>query len=308
MSVNLVNQYVLDFSTNLELLLQQKQSRFRGFVMEQSCVGENSSPVDQFGAVEMSEVTDRFAPMPRTDAIADRRWIQPTDWDLNQLIDSFDKLRLLTDPTSIYAQNASQSAGRKIDDVIIKNFFATAQTGKQGGNTEPFGTNLTTAGTPGQNVSVSQGAAGATGLTVAKLREAKKRLMQAEVDLQQDPVYIGVTAQDHDNLLAEAQVVSTDFNNEGGAPVLKEGLITRFLGINFIHTERLQTGTDDAAGTSRMIPVYAKSGMVLGMWSDMQIDIAQRKDLRGLPWQVYTKITMGATRKELPKVVRIWAR
>lgn len=304
MSVNLPNHYVQQYSTNIQLLLQQKGSKLRNLIMSGSHVGKQASPVDQIGAVEMQAVTTRFGDMGRVDAPTDRRWVYPSDFDLPQLIDSFDKLRLLTDPESSYVVNAVMAAGRKMDDLVIDALFADAKTGEQGGTTTSFGT-TTTATAGGLNVAVAHGAAAASGLTVAKLREAKRALMSHEVDVDTDPLVCLVTAQQHDNLLAEAQVISTDFNDR---PVLVDGKITRFLGINFVHTERLDTGTDDAAGTSRMVPVFAKSGMYLGLWNDIETDISQRKDLQGLPWQAYVTMTAGATRLEEKKTIRVWCR
>jgi hypothetical protein len=304
MSINLPTFYVQQFATNIQLLLQQKGSLLRNAVTVGSYVGKQASPVEQIGAINMQPVTSRFAPMGRVDAPTDRRWIFPNDFDLPQLIDNFDKLRMLVDPASSYVQNAVYAAGRQMDDLIIAAFFGTAQTGETGATATNFGTALTTAGTPGNNVAVARGAAAATGLTVAKLREAKRRLLQNLVD-PSEPITAIITSRQHDDLLAEAQVISTDFNER---PVLVEGMVSRFLGINFILCERLQTGTDDAAGTSRAIPVFAKSGMHLGMWNDVTTDITQRKDLQGLPWQAYVYMTAGATRIEENKVVRIWAR
>jgi len=89
---------------------------------------------------------------------------------------------------------------------------------------------------------------------------------------------------------------------------LVEGRIQRFLGINFVHTERLGTAIDDQAGTSTPCYVYAKSGMYFGEWEAIQTHISQRNDLTGLPWQVYVKGTFGATRLEEKKIVKIFAR
>ncbi len=290
MSVNLPNHYVMQFATNIQLLLQQKGSKLRSMVMTGSHVGKQASPVDQIGAIAMQPVTTRFAPMGRVDAPVDRRWVYPSDFDLPQLIDTFDKLRLLIDPSSSYVQNAVYAAGRQMDDLIIDAMFGAAKTGEQGGTTTSF--------LAANQIAVNFGASSNTGLTVAKLREAKKKLMAHEVDLDSDPLTCIVTAQQHDNLLAEAQVISTDFNDR---PVLVDGKINRFLGINFVHCERL-----DVDGSSyRRVPVFAKSGMYLGMWDDVKTDISQRKDLQGLPWQAYVTMSAGATRLEEKKIVEI---
>lgn len=297
MSINIPTHFVQQYSANIQLLLQQKGSKLRGSVMTGSHVGKQASPVDQIGAITAQKVTTRFGPMGRVDAPTDRRWVFPIDYDLPQLIDSFDKLRLLADPASSYVQNSTYAMGRAQDDEIIAAFFADAKTGESGGTTTSFATST-------QTVGVSTGGT-TSNMNVAKLRAAKKILMANEVDLDNDPIYCIITADEHDALLNEIQVVSTDFNSK---PVLVDGKVTQFLGINFIHCERLQTGTDDASGTSTMVPMYARSGMYLGMWNDISTDISQRKDLQGLPWQAYAYGSFGATRLEEKKIVRIWCR
>lgn len=49
MSVNIPNHYVQQYSSNQALLLQQKGSKLRDKVTIGSYVGEQASPVDQFG-------------------------------------------------------------------------------------------------------------------------------------------------------------------------------------------------------------------------------------------------------------------
>jgi len=296
MSINLPTHYVQQYANTISLLLQQKNSRFESAVTTGSYIGKQASPVDQIGAIDMLPVTTRFAPMGRVDAALDRRWVSPSDFELPQLIDSFDKLRLLNDPSSAYLQNAIQAANRKKDDLIYAAFFGTAKTGEVGGTSTAFGAT--------QFVSVNTGGT-ASNLNVAKLRAGKRILMANEVDFDEDEVYCAISSVEHDSLLNEIQVVSTDFNDK---PILTEGRVTRFLGINFIVSERMTTATDDAAGTSRQIPMWAKSGMHLGTWNDMQTDITQRRDLSGMPWQAYLAMSMGATRLEEKKIVRIWAR
>ncbi len=108
-----------------------------------------------------------------------------------------------------------------------------------------------------------------------------------------------------DNLLAEAQVISRDFNDQ---PVLEEGRIRRFLGITFVRTQRLLTGTDDQAGTSAICNVWQREGLHLGIWNDISTNISQRHDLQSEPWQAYVYMTGGGTRLEEARVMQIWAR
>jgi len=50
------------------------------------------------------------------------------------------------------------------------------------------------------------------------------------------------------------------------------------------------------------VPAWAKSGMHLGLWNDVQTSISRRNDLRGEPWQSYVTASFGATRLEENKV------
>lgn len=293
MSVNLPSHYVREYSTNLELLLQQKGSKLRGAVTVGNYVGDQASPVDQIDKVEMQAVTTRFAPMGRVDAAVDRRWVFPSDFDLPQLIDKFDKLRLLTDPESSYVTNAVMAAGRQIDKLIIAAFTGTAKTGVNGATSTSFDTN--------NEIDVAVGGSNSR-LNVAKLHAVRELILSKHINPQEDPIYVGITAKDDSALLKEIEIIGKDFKS-GDAPVLRDGKLDRFLGMNFIHCELLETA---AAGTNEVnIPVWAQSGMHLGIWGDIMTSISQRNDIQGEPWQAYVKMTMGATRLDEDKVFNI---
>lgn len=291
MSVNLPTHYVQQFSSNINLLLQQRGSKLRGKVTEGAYVGKAASPVDQFGAIEATKVTSRFAAMGRVDAPTDRRWVYPIDYDLPQLIDQFDKLRMLTDPESTYVQNALFAMGRKMDYEICTAFTGTAKTGEQGATSTSF--------TAANEVDVATGGANSK-LNVAKLREVKRLMMANHIDFDTEQAFVGITAVDHDALLGEIQIISMDFNAK---PVLVDGKVTSFLGFQFVHCELIETAL---AGTNEVtLPVWVKSGMHLGVWNDISTSISKRNDLQGEPWQAYVLGTFGATRLEEKKVYAI---
>jgi len=296
MTVNAASLYGQQFATSVDLLLQQKVSKFRGAVTTGSYVGKQASPVDQVGAVSMSPVTNRFAPKTRTDAAVDRRWVLPSDFDLQQMVDSFDKLRIISDPQSVYVQNSVAAANRQFDDLIIDAFFGTAQTGETGST----GTVHLAGNVVGVNVGGTD-----SGLNVAKLKDAYELLLTHEVDVDSDPIYCAIGASQNTDLLNEIQIISADFKQEQ-KPQVVGGRVMSFLGINFIHTQRLDSGTDDQAGTSHQIPMWAKSGMHLGIWKDMVTTVRQAEELKGNPWEVYLYMTAGATRLEEKKIVKIW--
>jgi hypothetical protein len=289
MSFNITTHFVQQYTTNVQLLLQQKGSKLRNCVTVGSYTGKAAKAIEQVGPVTAQKRTIRHGDTPLISTPANARWVFPTDYEWADLIDDQDKLRMLIDPTSSYSQNGAYALGRAMDDEIITAFFATAKTGENGSDNTVFGVD--------QDVVVGTGSTGATGLNISKLREAKKILMQNEVDIDNDPLFCIITASQHDDLLNEAQAISLDYNTR---PVLVDGKITAFMGFNFVHTERLPLN----GSSQRRVPAFAKSGMHLGMFNDINTMISERAD-KGYATQVYVKGTFGATRTEEGKVVEI---
>lgn len=289
MSFNVTTHFVQQYTTNVQLLLQQKGSKLRDAVTVGSYTGKAAKAIEQVGPVTAQRRTVRHGDTPLISTPADARWVFPNDYEWADLIDDQDKLRMLVDPQSSYALNGAYALGRAMDDEIISAFFGDSKTGENGSTTTSFDS--------GNVVDVDTGAAAATGLNISKLREAKRILMANEVDIDNDPLYVILTAEQHDDLLNEAQAISLDYNTR---PVLVDGKITAFMGFNFIHTERLDTDGD----TYRRVPAFAQSGMHLGMWNDISTMISERDD-KGYSTQVYVKGTFGATRTEEGKVVEI---
>jgi len=306
MSANLINLRTIQFSDKFQLLSQQYGSRLQTLVGQGQYQGKQASPVNQVAPTAAVAVTERFTPIDRQDAAFDRRWAFPQSYEHAQLVDKFDELQMLGDPKPSLVMNAANAMGRAKDDVIIGAFYATAKVGELAAGSVAWNNTLTTAG--GQNVSVSQGAGGPTNLTVAKLREVVKTFLQNNVDIDREQITGALNAKAHDSLLGEMQITSMDYQTK---PVLEEGRIRRFMGIDFVLTEEVTnicTGTDDASGTSVGIPFWVSSGMHLGTWIDINTNITQRTDLKLQPWQIYMDMMVGATRIEEKKVVRVWCR
>jgi hypothetical protein len=306
MSANLINLRTIQFSDKFQLLSQQYGSRLQGLVSQGQYQGKQASPVNHVAPTAAVPVTDRFTPIDRQDANFDRRWVFPLPYEHAQLVDKFDELQMLGDPKPSLVMNAANAMGRAKDDVILGAFFATAKTGELAGSSVAWNNTVTSSG--GQNVSVQQGAAGPTNLTVAKLREVVKTFLQNNVDIDREQITGALNAKAHDALLGEMQITSMDYQTK---PVLEEGRIRRFMGINFVLTEEVTnicSGTDDVSGTSVGIPFWVSSGIHLGVWIDTSTNITQRTDLKLQPWQIYMDMMIGATRIEEKKIVRVWCR
>ncbi len=289
MSENLVNLFTTQYTTRLELKLQQMGSKLRGRCEEGFHVGKLASPIQQMNAIAAKAPAARFSPLNRTDTDFTRRWVSPTDRDINQLIDTFDELRTIVDPKSKYVENAAAAFARAWDDAIITSVTASASIGVDiaGLSTETFDTGT-------YQIASTFGASAAVGMTVAKLIELKRLLRKYHATDNEEQVTVVMGSQQESDLLNQVQVVSTEFNDK---PVLVDGKITRFLGMDTVFSERLAT-----ASNVRTCFAFVRSGLYLGIWKDLANKVSQRTDLSSQPWQLYTNATFGATRTQPGKV------
>jgi hypothetical protein len=283
--------FVQQYKANTELLLQQQDSRLRNTVTVGSYVGKAASVVEQFGEATAIERTSRHADTPLLDLSQDKRWVHPRDYEWATLIDNQDRLRAIIELTSPIAMAGAAAMNRKMDDIILEAIFGTNYTGENGTTSESFGT----VGSGAYDVGVNVGGT-ASSLNVAKLQSAIRLLMTANKGELMEPVYGAISSFEHDALLKEVQIHNTDY---GGSAVLVDGKVSKFMGVTFIVTERLTITSGN-----RLVPVWLKSGMHLGMWDGLTAKITERND-KGHATQVYLAMTLGATRTQLGKQVRV---
>mgnify|MGYP003642315104 FL=1 len=281
MSSQITTAFVQQYSANIQMLSQQMGSLLRDKVRVESIVGKNAF-FDQVGSVTAQLRTSRHADTPQSDTPHSRRRVSLADYEFADLIDQQDKVRLLIDPTSSYAQAAAMAMGRAMDDVIITAALGTAFTGETGTGTETVQTGVVK---------------GTSGLTVAKLISAKDLLDKADVD-PSIPRHIIVGPEQLGNLLGDSEVTSSDFNT---VKALVRGELDSYLGFKFTVSNRLpKTGND------RTCIAYAQDGLLLGIGKDISARIDERAD-KSYATQVYYCQTIGATRMESAKVVPIVA-
>lgn len=284
------------YTTNLELLLQQKVSKLRGEVDSGMHVGKQASPTQQIGPVEFKQPQGRYAPIQFQLPQYTRRWVFPGDRDCGVPVDTFDLLRTIVDPKAGINMAVTAAAARFWDDVIIAAFFATAQTGVDASS-------LTNETWPAATYVVADtfGSSATTGMTFQKIIEGRRILAHYQNDLDAESVCLVAGSQQESDMLKQIEVIDKDFNDK---PVVEEGRVKRILGTNIVYSERLNTSTV-SGNVVRNCPMFVRSGMYLGIWKDMEVKVDQRIDLTGHPWQLYSMLSAGATRTQLGKVIQI---
>lgn len=279
------NHQVVQFTANVELLLQQKSPRFYGLVNEGQYTGKAAQVVLQFGEVEMEPLAQNQwkDPTAWSDVEHHQRWVLPSDFAVSLPLTRQDQVRMIADPRSPYAENVRAAYSRKYDDLVIAAAVGQAKTG-------PY-ESMTEEGLPaGQIV-----AADAKGLTINKLLTVREIMDAAENDPAEER-FIALSSRQVSELLNTTEVKNADYNT---VRALAQGQVDTFMGFKFVRTERLIKNTG-----IRQCFAWAKSGLHVGKWDDLTVKIDERAD-RNYVWQVYARATMGATRTQENKVVRI---
>ena len=289
----LTSYYETEFSKNWELKAQQKDSRL-GMAVTQTTITGKRRKFNQLDNGSMTEVTTRKGDTPDGDSTGSEYWIYRRKFERVITWDEDDEMQLGTIalPDSEENQSLVNASNRTKDDVIISAFDATRFIGEDGTTTDAFDT--------AYQVAVDYVASGSTansGITVAKVLQAKKILDEGEID--DDDRYFAISAQQLQDMLLLTQVTSADY---ASVKALVEGKAERFAGFNFIRSERLtlNSGTD-----VRTCFAWAKSGIKFADGGrnthiDMLPSRRHCKQLRG----VYR---CGAVRTESPRVVRVYA-
>ena len=271
--------FVQQFQDNLIHLAQQKGSRLRGAVNEQSVTGEKFN-FERLGTVAAVAKTTRHTNTPVLDVPHSRRTATMADYHWADLIDSEDKVRMLVTPESHYAKSGANSMARAIDDLII-----TAATGNAVDG-------------DGSNVALPSGQKivhGSAGLTLAKLITAKEILDGNDIDPDEER-YMVLGSKQVSNLLNTTEVKSADYNS---IKALVQGDIDTFMGFKFLRSERLAL-----ASTTRTCFAFTASAMGLGIGADVKTQIDVRPD-KSYAHQVYLSFVAGATRVQDECVVQV---
>lgn len=309
MSQQIPTAHVKQYSANVFHLSQQKGSRLRPFVRQESLRGK-SGFFDRIGSVTAQKKVSRHSDTPQLDTPHSRRRVTMVDYEYADLIDQQDKIRTIFDPANPYAQAAVWGLGRAMDDEIIAGALNDASGGEDGGTSVALPDSQKVAAHDGSTTTGNN-------LNVRTLRKIKQKFDENDVD-ESIPRYIAITASQLQSLLGETEVTSADFNT---IRALVQGDVDMFMGFKFIRLERLGrsssnitynindgsvgagTGTITAANSRRCI-AWAKDGILMALGMDIKARIEERAD-KSYAVQVYASMSMGATRMEEEKVVEV---
>jgi hypothetical protein len=200
-NIEIPKHYHTQFSNAVELLLQYEGSMLEPFVRVMPFTGEKAEVIKQFGDTEFRDDNQRGDDTPNMEVTRDSRWIFPHDVDWGYLFERKDDLRMIIDQQGPLLRAAANALGKKTDQIIVnEGIFGDVKTGRNAGTTVSFPS--------GQKVAATVGGGGsATGMNLAKLRAARKKLAAAYIS-PRAKLYMAITENQHDELLGETQVTS----------------------------------------------------------------------------------------------------
>lgn len=274
--------YAQAYSRNIIQLAQQTYSKCMSIVYRKENVNGKNFFQDQIGKWSMSVKGGRNVATPNNDPALARRMGTMIDYHDNRMLDRGDELRCISDPKSAYTIAAGYSIGRQFDEVVIDALTGNSYTGETGSTTVTL---------PSTQIV----AASTTGLTLAKVLEAKKILDDNDVD--KDDRFFLVSPEGLSQLLQVEQATSSDY---AAVKALVNGEINTWLGFNWITSTQLN---EVSTGTRSCI-AFQRYGICAAMASEPFVKTDQRADM-SYSWQVYYELNMGAVRLEEERVVRV---
>lgn len=305
MSFEITTSFVKQFGANVFHLSQQKGSRLKGFVRNETQVGK-ARFFDRIGKAASRKRTTRHGDTVYSDTPHSRRMVTLNDYDAADLIDDIDKIRTLNDPTNDYVMAFMWALGRDQDDEVIAAHGGSAYGGEEG-TTEIVMPNA-------QKLAAVSGGAGSR-CNVQALRRVKKKLDQAEVD-KGIRRYGAMNAEQFDGLLAETEVTSSDFNT---VKALVQGEVNDYMGFHFVHTEQILvqsgalsfnqstgvvgSGAGDADTYDKAI-FWAHDGLLISIGKNITAKVDELPT-KNYSTQAFASMSVGSTRMEEEKCVEL---
>lgn len=302
MSQQITEAFVVEFGANVHMLAQQKGSKLRPYVRQESINGKSKS-FDRIGAVEDEIKSGRHDDTPQMDTPHSRRWCFLTAYRWADLIDDEDKVQMLNDPTSEYVLAAAWAHGHRMDTKILEAADADITTGEEADGSASLPTTQRYAANDGTNLS---------NLNVRTLIAIKSKFGVNDID-EDLPLHIACNQRQIDALLEDDQVTSADYAN---VKALVKGDVDSFMGFQFHRTNRvgLQVAALSGSATTgvvgsgttlvgtRKVVAWAQPALILGIGMDVKSRISERAD-KNYSKQAYSSMMIGATRMEEEMVV-----
>jgi len=285
------------YSALVYVLAQQKGSKLRGFVRNETVNNARNAYFERLGTASAQEITTRHGDTPLNEIPHSRRRLTPVDYNTATLLDNQDQLKMLIDPKSPYANAQAMELGRVVDDVIIAAALGDVSTGQSGGTTVAFKDDSRSMNGDGTITELGTLASSGTetDITLAKILAMMNLFNEEDVDVD-IAKYWCVSPREIQVMLDITEIGSADYNT---VKTLVAGKVDSFMGFKWIWSTRLplDVATEDTTRTF----AWAEDGIILGSAESITSRITERDD-KNYSIQVYSEMSCGAIRLDGDKV------
>ena len=287
------------YAANVYVLAQQKGSKMRAKVRNETVVAAKNRFFERLGEAEAQQITTRHGHTPLNEIPHSRRRLTPADYNTAELLDNQDELKMLIEPTSQYANAQAMALGRITDDIIIDAALGAVATGVAGGTSLDFEDDSISIDGDALGVATTLGTLAVVG-AVADIDLEKMLLMMQifnDADVDPDiPKYWMVSPKTISDMLNITELGSADYNT---VKTLVQGKVDSFMGFNFFWSNRITK--DAATETAYRSIAWAEDGLILGSAENIKSRITERDD-KNYSVQVYSEMSCGAIRLDGDKV------
>ena len=304
-SLTIPDHFRRQFSTQWEMELQQANQKFASAGTLESAWSSKEYVWTDLDIIEAAETTgQRFGDSNPSDVGGGKRKGYQRQFEVGIKRDQWDNQWLNTQalPDSDIIMNMKAGLNRKMDSVFIE-----AATAASLGGADPFNTSIALPATSEIAVNYAlTGTATNIGLTPYKILEAVKRFETAEVDVEQEELYLAISPRQKLDLVTFGASAPNDIWAKIVGQWLSDsqtGKPTKLMGFNTIISNRLFT-TGPASTDVRTCVAFAKSAFKVS-------PISQRLEIDKLPTkrhalQIMSYAAFGAVRVKDEKVQVIY--
>lgn len=288
------------FENNMRLRLNQVKPKLAIHAAERDCAGKEKHKIDNLIDNEKTrKKTERETDVQYDQTGWDGIWVAKPDADYKaKLIDNDDKLMTEVDLEGGEIMKQSAAINRAWDDAFIGGFFGDLITGKNGTTLNPF---------PVANVvpvDLRVTGTGATGMNVKKLKRAKRFLIQNFVDIENQEIFLAITAQALEDLEGEIEATNADYKSLGARFTPDGKMILGMLGFTFVPIELANPLFDNEPLTRttdgnnyRKLPFWSADGMVMCPWERLFTSVDPMPG-KHHAHQVYSRTTVTSSRTD----------
>lgn len=284
MAITIDNAFVEQYRDLVIHLAQQGETRLRPHVTEVSLRGEAYN-FDRLAYTDAVQKTARRLDTVYVDDTWTRRVAVPQTWNHTMTIEHEDKVQMLIDPQSAYAENQAMAMRRQWDDLIIAAATGTALDGDGVGQSFPAGQKV---------------GDGTAEISFDMVTEVQEKFLSNDIPTDVPKVFV-VGPKQIRKLMQLTEQISSDYvMSQALQKLAYYGIVPNWMGFTWIMSNRLEVPAADQLSCL----AFTKRALGLAVNQDIFVRIGENP-AKSYMIQVFSQFTGGCVRVEDEHIVHV---